>query len=619
MTITKDETTIEAFRWSLGLISKMLVRTITEGSTIVMKAINVNSIPKLRRAINCAPRGQRAAWLLIVQVGTQDISPLSWAIESGSLDGATAVIQDLLTIRADRERYFYGADELFKRHPDIIQRLLLSAPAVLPVLLDGLIWRARTTENGMRRVNYFLKHLIVQSDGNCAKTLQWIAESKDPKIVCHPVMILLSDIVWSRVAFSSFLLKKAVFFVTLLLFILSQSILEQHQGDNKDTVVRTLIFVCRVFIYLFSLMVQLVYVHGKKCFYAFKDRSYVMVMGVVPVPNYLFSWQNAAGFVLMLCLVSMLILEPILWCMGKTDNIFDTTCDAASDVEFTYSVFSMVAVFLYYALLIDLTVMSTKVSAYVLVGIRLISEVGLTLLALAAVVLTFSAGLSALDHNQDDSSTTAGLFSFFKLVVGMLSGEDYDSYRDDPAVLTVVMAFALLVTVFLLSLLVAQLTCAYESVYSDMVGYARLERVEIIVATRPNVSESKGNKFIASLKLDSKIEFNTGDTGLAGGIQVLEPASLNPTTLDVIKRYGGSTALENPWPDDHDLGDEDEDRFRRLEKLVKKMTKSSSKTKGGSGGMPSSSNFTESQLGGGALGKAESEVHSEASEDVASR
>jgi hypothetical protein len=34
-TRTKDETTVESFRWSLGLVSKMLVRTITEGSTIV--------------------------------------------------------------------------------------------------------------------------------------------------------------------------------------------------------------------------------------------------------------------------------------------------------------------------------------------------------------------------------------------------------------------------------------------------------------------------------------------------------------------------------------------------------------------------------------------------------
>merc|ERR1719183_1363230 len=43
MTRTSDETTVESFRWSLGLVAKMLVRTITEGSTIVMKAINANS------------------------------------------------------------------------------------------------------------------------------------------------------------------------------------------------------------------------------------------------------------------------------------------------------------------------------------------------------------------------------------------------------------------------------------------------------------------------------------------------------------------------------------------------------------------------------------------------
>jgi len=59
MTRTSDEVLIESFRWSLGLTSKMLVRTITEGSTIVMKAINANSQKMLKKAISCAPRGER--------------------------------------------------------------------------------------------------------------------------------------------------------------------------------------------------------------------------------------------------------------------------------------------------------------------------------------------------------------------------------------------------------------------------------------------------------------------------------------------------------------------------------------------------------------------------------
>merc|ERR1719486_185708 len=123
MTRTSYETSVEAFRWSLGLVSKMLVRTITEGSTIVMKAINQNSQKLLKKAIGCAPRGERAAWMLIVQVGTQSISPLAWSVEAGNLEAASAIIRDLLTFRADRDRYYYGMDDLFKRHADIVKIL----------------------------------------------------------------------------------------------------------------------------------------------------------------------------------------------------------------------------------------------------------------------------------------------------------------------------------------------------------------------------------------------------------------------------------------------------------------------------------------------------------------
>jgi hemoglobin-like flavoprotein len=182
MTVTTDDTTIESFRYSLGLVSKMLVRTITEGSTIVMKAINANSQKMLRKAISCAPRGERAKWMLLVQVGTQSISPLAWAIESGNLEAAVAMIRDLLTFRADRDRYYYGVDDLFNRHPDLIKMLCDRAPDLLPKLLDGLIWRSRITEAGFRRVNYYVKHLLISEEGTFSPALAWITETRDPKI-----------------------------------------------------------------------------------------------------------------------------------------------------------------------------------------------------------------------------------------------------------------------------------------------------------------------------------------------------------------------------------------------------------------------------------------------------
>merc|ERR1719277_2929958 len=172
--LTDNDAAEEAFRWSLNLISRMLTRVITEGSTIVMKAINVNSAKMLKKAVSCAPRGKRALWMLNVQVGTQSISPLMWAIETGSLEAAKAIIMDLLTFRADRDRYYYGMETLFERHPDIVKRICEEAIALLPTLLDGLVWRSRTTENNLRRVNYYIKFFIVDAEDHFSKAIEWI-------------------------------------------------------------------------------------------------------------------------------------------------------------------------------------------------------------------------------------------------------------------------------------------------------------------------------------------------------------------------------------------------------------------------------------------------------------
>jgi hypothetical protein len=73
------------------------------------------------------------------------------------LAAGEAMLKDLLTFRADRDKYYYEAQGLFARHTDIVKVLLDDAPGLLPVLLDGLVWRSRVTVNGYRRVNYYLK------------------------------------------------------------------------------------------------------------------------------------------------------------------------------------------------------------------------------------------------------------------------------------------------------------------------------------------------------------------------------------------------------------------------------------------------------------------------------
>merc|ERR1719407_319721 len=407
MTITSDEKTIESFRWSLGLIAKMLVRTIQEGSTIVMKAINSNSTKMLKKAIGCAPRGERSAWLLIVQVGTQSISPLAWSVEAGNFEAATAILRDLLTFRADRDRYYYGMDDLFKRHPDIINILCDQAPDLLPKLLDGLIWRSRQTENGMRRVNYYVKHLLVDEEGNFSKTVSWIANTRDPKLVCHPVIVLVADIVWTRVAYRSFLFGKSWFLFTLLVFITSQSILEHLHDNDNSAVERSLVFGCRVFIYLLT-MTQLLWSHIRDSVRAYRKKDTIKI-GFIAIPRYLKQWQDAANFSLTVSLVVMCCMEPIFHCWGSpeaNDQMFYEFCASKKDMRFPYTVFSMFAMFLSYVLLIDLTVISTRISAFSLVCVRMLSEVALFIIALAVAILTFACSMSVL---KQDSSDFAGI------------------------------------------------------------------------------------------------------------------------------------------------------------------------------------------------------------------
>merc|ERR1719443_2540006 len=225
-------------------------------------------------------------------------------------------------------------------------------------------------------------------------------------------------------------------------------------------------------------------------------------------------------------LVMMLILEPIIWCFNHDyGKQFFEECPEADKVQMPYSVFSMLAMLLYFALLIDLAVLSTKVSAYVLVCIRMLSEVFLFLLALAATLLAFASGISVIKHDQNDfAGIPNGLLALLEMTMRMYDGAHFESYESDPLVLVCVFVFLVSVIVFLLNMLVAQLTCAYEAVYVDMIGYARLERIEIIVGIMPVVSEKRWRRFCDTLALDQKVEFNAGDVGVAGGLQLLEAA-----------------------------------------------------------------------------------------------
>jgi len=467
---------------------------------------------------------------------------------------------------------------------------------------------------------------MVDPHGDFNKTIEWITANQDPKLVCHPIVSIVNDMVWSRVAFRTFLYGKAWFLFTLVVFISSQSVMNHLKGtggsgsgsssgsaahrllaspDSNSTVVsdehttdlpfeiRCAIFVCRCFIYLCS-MGQWVVFHAKYSMKDFRNKA-VIRYGRCAIPEYLCAWQGWSSLLLTLFLFLMLCMEPILHCLENNDGyLFTEHCKAGEAVLFPYSMMSTCAMLLYFLLLSDMSVFSTRVSAFALICTRVVSEVALFLFGLTFFVVAFACAISALEQDDPDfAGIPKSALQLYKISLGMFSGDHYDMLMDYPALMFVVFIYVVTTVIFMLNLLIAQLNCSYQATYQDMLGFARLNRGKIVTETMPSVSKQRWERFVEVLKLNEPVEFGEGDIGLSGGIQVWEPASANITTIDMIRRFGGSTSPAAQWPEEENAGDDEEDRFDRMEKLIEKAMKRMS-SKGGKKGSAQGSSMGQS-------------------------
>merc|ERR1719161_1322735 len=112
-----------------------------------------------------------------------------------------------------------------------------------------------------------------------------------------------------------------------------------------------------------------------------------------------------------------------------------------------------------------------------------------------------------------------------------------------------------------------------------------------------SVSSMRWERFIGSLHLEDPCEFGEGDIGLAGGIQILEPANANVTTVDMIRRFGGSTSPLAQWPEEDVQGEDEDDRMERIEKLIDKAMKRLTSSRGGKKKTGASSGQNSSSMG----------------------
>jgi len=262
--------------------------------------------------------------------------------------------------------------------------------------------------------------------------------------------------------------------------------------------------------------------------------------------------------------------------------LFLETCPERASMRQSYTIMSMLAMFFYYISLIDITVVSTRISGFTLVCVQLLSEVGLFLGALLGSILAFASAMSVLKQDDPDfAGIPKGAYALIRMALGAYDSTRYEHLRKEPMLLVMTFAFLITTIAFFWSMLIAQFNCAYSAVYDNMVGYARLQRLDTIVEIVNSVSKKRWKNFVESLRLNKRLEFNPGDVGVAGGIAMKEAANMHLTTTDQILRFGGSTSKEVAWPADEE--DEEDDRVDRLEKLIQRSLQRITKNASGHG------------------------------------
>eukprot|EP00933_Yihiella_yeosuensis_P030638 TRINITY_DN24252_c0_g1_i1.p1 TRINITY_DN24252_c0_g1~~TRINITY_DN24252_c0_g1_i1.p1 ORF type:complete len:297 (-),score=52.22 TRINITY_DN24252_c0_g1_i1:117-1007(-) len=267
-------------------------------------------------------------------------------------------------------------------------------------------------------------------------------------------------------------------------------------------------------------------------------------------------------------------LEPIFHCLASSEVLFTQTCPEGQQSMEPYSAASMSAMLCYWILVIDFSVFATRISAFVLVCGSVLGEVCLFLTAVVFLTVSFASSIAALAHDVSDfDGMQNSALRLLQVALGMYRTDDWEEVRGEAVLLLWVFLFLITVVIFLMNLLTAQLHTAYEAIYIDMVGYARLNRGRVTCQMLQGVSKKPWEKFVEGLAFDECLEFNEGDIGLPGGVQLLEASNLNPTTKDAIIRVGGSNP-GLPWPQEvAQDDDEDENKYDRLEKMLTKAAK----------------------------------------------
>jgi hypothetical protein len=533
-----------------------MARGLNLGGSSITHGLVSGNVAAFQSAVAVAPRGSRARWLCEVNVNGMLISPLYWAINDGKLAIAEFILADLLTIRGDMTGYYYGRQELFDYHPDLVQQLTSKAPGLIDTLLDGCLWHSKDRSDSRHvKVNYYVADLYGDPERKpdvWTSPLAVFVQESGSETFTHPAVRKVLELKWNAFGLRLFVLSELGAATVLVLFVLTHTQLVAGEiGDMgcspMDTTLSIMNAVSAFMLLTYQLcVITMQLVRRKTIPVGFKGMQ-------LTVPRYLshfWTWVRLFAGVLVVVLFFVDGCGPV--------GHHTATHRRAGQLISTRIVPTEIAMQAFAALLLwvqitQATIVSTRMAAFTYIIGIMVDDLVNTFVMIAILLLAFASALSIV-HDAPFATFQDSVLILTEEILGLAAGD----ILEDVSWLTMllVVVFIIAVVVGFLNILVAQLTITYKGLNKHKEGFALKHRASVCLDIEDLLPVRWRTKIFRSFGFDEPLAFGKDDVGPPGGIQVLEPEGCDRYEPDRIMRFTGASSQNDPWAviDEDDSG-----------------------------------------------------------------
>eukprot|EP00291_Cryptomonas_curvata_P022400 CAMPEP_0172170956 /NCGR_PEP_ID=MMETSP1050-20130122/11618_1 /TAXON_ID=233186 /ORGANISM="Cryptomonas curvata, Strain CCAP979/52" /LENGTH=924 /DNA_ID=CAMNT_0012842321 /DNA_START=324 /DNA_END=3094 /DNA_ORIENTATION=+ len=527
-----NEESQQAWHYVWINVSRCIADCLSVGSNLVTMALVAGEVPELERALSLAPRGQRADWITRVQIHDSVISPLYWAVRDGMLDMARVMIRDLLAMRADREAYYYGYDQLWAVHPDIVAVLCRICPDLLEDLFDGMLWHSATVEDGDQvRVNYYLRELLgdpaVYADA-WDTPFGVLALHGPTGVFEHPLVTKALDLKWRRFGMRWFLALEGWYTLVFVAFEVAFVGYDQHDCASSSLRVGVGAMAAATFVGQTLLVMRQVRAG---------QVGPVSIWGYeLSLPRWLHKRFNCVRLGSMALLGFVGLFDP---CLFLVQDLLEAQEAAAAGGEVgglwinpgsplaRINIVGAIVAILLCLGAFQFCILSHKLSAFMFTIGTLVSDVSRVIVVVVLLTLAFGTALTRVEGNAQGTGPFSTLSqSLFTLVRKTLQLDPPDMNSLSPVGWLLFLLYAFSASIGMLNILVAQLDQNVHKLARLTECYAIQDRVHVTLEVESTLSQRTRQQIWEELAFDEPLDYEQGYAGPAGGIQCLEPATI---------------------------------------------------------------------------------------------